>query len=51
MLNIDQIRQQGMYGLQTLGRFAAAAEATVGYLATKGQLVAKYDLGALLPTK
>ena len=40
-----------MYGLQTQGRFAYAPETAVGYLATKGQLVATYDLGALLPTK
>ena len=30
---------------------AYAPEAAVGYLATKGQLVATYDLRALLPTK
>ena len=40
-----------MYALQTQGCFAYAPRAAVGYLATKGQLVATYDAGALLPAK
>eukprot|EP01043_Picozoa_sp_COSAG02_P120291 COSAG02_NODE_57037_length_282_cov_0.890710_1_plen_38_part_10 len=36
-----------MYGLQTQGCFVPAAEAAVGYLTTKRQLVATYDPGAL----
>ena len=50
-LKFHQILWQGMYALQTQGCFAHAPGAAVGYLATKGQLVATYDTGALLPAK